>query len=195
METTAAIPWCWPHQTGRTETCRGFRGKGQRCVRAAIWGRSEDGSPPAQQWSQTEVDTPGPEETWQSPSEKTVKIIHKLFYKKSSSSLHELRLSIQQHCESDHYYLILLIPAEVVPCGKLLRSLHHKVDEVPTAAEATGDQEVSQDSEEPAQVDVLVLLVLLLVHNGLLFLSKHEGNWLSVKHFFIIMSSSKPSNN
>lgn len=117
------------------------------------------------------------------------------FLKKSSLSLYEPRWSIQQHCESDHYYLILLVPAEVVPCGKLLRSLHHKVDEVPTAAEATGDQEVSQDSEEPAQVDVLVLLVLLLVHNGLLFLSKHEGNWLSVKHFFIIMSSYKPSNN
>lgn len=188
METTAAIPWCWPHQTGRTETCRGFRGKGQRCVRAAIWGRSEDGSPPAQQWSQTEVDTPGPEETWQSPSEKTVKIIHKLLKK----NLHHLYMNWG---ESDHYYLILLIPAEVVPCGKLLRSLHHKVDEVPTAAEATGDKDVSQDSEEPAQVDVLVLLVLLLVHNGLLFLSKHEGNWLSVKRFFIIMSSSKPSNN
>lgn len=70
------------------------------------------------------------------------------------------------------HYLILLIPAEVIPVGKLLRPLHHKVDKVPAATKAAGDQEVSQDSEEPTQMNVLILLVLLLVNDGLLFLSK-----------------------
>lgn len=69
----------------------------------------------------------------------------------------------------DHHYLVLLIPAEVVPVGEILRPLHYKVDKVPAAAEAACDQEVSQNSEEPTQVNVLVLLVLLLIDDGLLF--------------------------
>lgn len=75
---------------------------------------------------------------------------------------------------SDYHYLVLLIPAEVVPVGELLRPLHYKVDEVSAAAEAADDHDVSQDSEEPPQVNVLILLVLLLVDDGLLFLSKQE---------------------
>lgn len=73
------------------------------------------------------------------------------------------------------HYLIFFIPAEIVPCGKLLWPLHHEVDEVSAAAEAADDQEVCQNSQEPPQVDVLILLVLLLIHDGLLFLSKK--NW------------------
>lgn len=76
---------------------------------------------------------------------------------------------------SAHQYLILLIPAKVIPVGEFLRSLHHKVDEVPTPTKAAGDKEVCQNPEKPAQVDVLVLLVFLLVHNGLLFLSKKKN--------------------
>lgn len=71
-------------------------------------------------------------------------------------------------------YLVLLVPAEVGPVGELLRPLHHEVDEVSAATEAAGDEEVRQDPEEPAQVDVLVLLVLLLIHDGLLFSSAAE---------------------
>lgn len=63
------------------------------------------------------------------------------------------------------YYLIFFIPAEIFACGKLLRPLHHEVDEISAAAEAANDQDVCQDSQEPPQVDVLILLVLLLIHD------------------------------
>lgn len=79
-----------------------------------------------------------------------------------------------------HHYLVLLVPAEVVPVGEILRPLHHEVDEVSAAAEAADDQDVSQDSEEPPQVNVLILLVLLLIHDGLLFLSKEEEKGFTV---------------
>lgn len=75
---------------------------------------------------------------------------------------------------SSLHYLVLLVPAEVIPGSKLLRPLHHKVDEVSAATKAAGDEEVSQDSEEPTQVDVLIFLVLLFIHNGLL-ISKQGG--------------------
>lgn len=68
------------------------------------------------------------------------------------------------------HYLIFFIPAEIIPCGKLLRPFHHKVDEVSTATEAAGDHEVCQDSQEPPQMNILILLVLLFIHDGLLFL-------------------------
>lgn len=64
-----------------------------------------------------------------------------------------------------------------------MRPLHHEVDEVTAAAEAAGDQDVSQESEEPSQVDVLILLVLLLVHDGLLFLSKRKRR----EHFNLVI--------
>lgn len=74
-----------------------------------------------------------------------------------------------------YHYLIFLIPAEVIPGGELLGPLHHKVDEVTTAAKAAGDQKVSQDSEEPPQVNVLILLVLLLVDNRLLKQNRRQS--------------------
>ena len=70
--------------------------------------------------------------------------------------------------KKQHSYLVFLIPAEVIPAGKLLRPLHHEVDEVATPPEAADDHEVGKDPQEPPQVNVLVLLVLLLVHDGLL---------------------------
>lgn len=79
------------------------------------------------------------------------------------------------------HYLIFFIPAEIGPCGKLLRPFHHEVDEVPAAAKAAGDQEVCQDSQEPPQVDVLVLLVLLLIYDGLLFCQKENGRTRDVR--------------
>lgn len=80
------------------------------------------------------------------------------------------------HLRDGRHYLVLLVPAEVVPGGELLGPLYHKVDEVAAAAQAARDQEVGQHSEEPPQVDILVLLVLLLVHDGLLdSLEKSNG--------------------
>ena len=70
-------------------------------------------------------------------------------------------------------YLVLLKPGEVVLVDlcELLGALHHEVDEVAAAPQGAQDEEVGQHPKEPAQVDVLVLLVLLLVHDGLL----HSG--------------------
>lgn len=79
---------------------------------------------------------------------------------------HVIRFSIVFH------YLVLLIPAEVGSVCKLLRPFHHEVDKVAATPEATDDQEVSQNSEEPAKVDVFIFLVLLLVYDGLLFLAE-----------------------
>lgn len=86
----------------------------------------------------------------------------------------------------EHHYLVLLVPAEVVPVGELLRPLHHEVDEVAAAAEAADDHDVGQDSEEPPQVNVLILLVLLLIHNGLLFLSKQDQRGFMVSRALIL---------
>lgn len=88
--------------------------------------------------------------------------------------IHFLPLVVLHLEPSDHHYLVLLIPAEVVPGGKLLRPLDHKIDEVSATTKAADNHDVSQDSEEPPQVNVLILLVLLLVHDGLLFLSKQK---------------------
>lgn len=73
------------------------------------------------------------------------------------------------------HYLIFFIPAEIIPCGKLLWPLHYEVDEVSTAAKAAGDQEVCQDSQEPPQVNVFILLVLLFIYDGLLFCHTSAG--------------------
>lgn len=59
-----------------------------------------------------------------------------------------------------------------VTLGKLLRALHHKVDEVSTSSEARNDQKISQNPEKPSQVDVLIFLVLLFIYNRFLHRSK-----------------------
>lgn len=55
-----------------------------------------------------------------------------------------------------------------ITLGKLLRALHHKVDEVPTSSEARYDQKISQNPEKPSKVDVLIFLVFLFIYNGFL---------------------------
>lgn len=55
-----------------------------------------------------------------------------------------------------------------ITLGKLLRALHHKVDEVPASSEARYDQKISQNPEKPSKVDVLIFLVFLFIHNGFL---------------------------
>lgn len=55
-----------------------------------------------------------------------------------------------------------------IALGKLLRALHHKVDEVSTSSEAGYDQKVCQNPEKPSKVDVLIFLVLLFIYNGFL---------------------------
>lgn len=66
------------------------------------------------------------------------------------------------------YYLVFLIPAQVIPASKLLRAFDHKVDEVSTASQDAGNEEVGQYTQESPQVDVLILLVLLFIHDGFL---------------------------
>lgn len=66
--------------------------------------------------------------------------------------------------------LVLLKPGQIlfIHLSKLLRALHHKVDEVSTTPEAGYDKKVGQNPEEPSEVDVLIFLVLLLIYNGFL---------------------------
>lgn len=70
------------------------------------------------------------------------------------------------------YYLVFLIPAQVVPASKLLWAFDHEVDEVSAASQDAGNEEVSQYTQESREVDVLILLVLLFIHDGLL---QHTG--------------------
>lgn len=73
--------------------------------------------------------------------------------------------------------LVLLKPGEIffIHLSKLLRTFHHKVDEVSTASEARRDQKVCQNPEEPPEVDVLIFLVLLFIHDGFLQWGKNES--------------------
>lgn len=73
--------------------------------------------------------------------------------------------------------LVLFKPREIffIHIGKILRTLHHKVDEVSAAPEARRDQKVCQNPEEPAQMDVLIFLVLLLIHYGFLHRAKLDS--------------------
>lgn len=70
------------------------------------------------------------------------------------------------------YYLVFLIPAQVIPASKLLWTFDDKVDEVSAASQDAGNEEVGQYTQESPEVDVLVLLVLLFIHDGLL---QHTG--------------------
>lgn len=70
------------------------------------------------------------------------------------------------------YYLIFLIPAQVIPACKLLRAFDHKVDEISAASQDADNEEVGQYTQESPEVDVLILLVFLLIYDGLL---QHTG--------------------
>lgn len=64
---------------------------------------------------------------------------------------------------------------------KVLRTFHNKVDEVSAASESACDQEVGQNPEEASEMDVLIFLVLLFIHDGLLQqvkISRYKGNQL-----------------
>ena len=74
------------------------------------------------------------------------------------------------------HYLVFLVPAQVVPVGKFLGPLHHKEDEVATSSQAADDHEVGQHTQEPPQVDILILLVLLLIHDGLLHSDRQKDS-------------------
>lgn len=67
-------------------------------------------------------------------------------------------------------YLVIFKPREIVclPLRKLLRTFHHKVDEVSAASKDAQDQKVCHNPEEPSEMNVLIFLVLLFIHDGFL---------------------------
>ena len=95
--------------------------------------------------------------------------------------------------------LVLLKPREIgiLHVSKFLRPFHHKVDEVSTASEAAQDHKVCQNPEEPSQMDVLIFLVLLFIHDGFLQQGKiwvsFKGTQMQLHGTFLIIYILNPS--
>lgn len=71
-------------------------------------------------------------------------------------------------------YLISFIPANVLHFGKGLGPFNNKINEIATSTQAAGDEYIGQNSQKPSQMDVLVFVAFLLIHNGFL---NARNNW------------------
>lgn len=70
--------------------------------------------------------------------------------------------------EAKFPYLISFIPSNVLHFGKCLGAFHHKINEVSTPTQAAYDEDIGQNTQEPPQVDILILVAFLLIYNRLL---------------------------
>lgn len=71
-------------------------------------------------------------------------------------------------------YLIPFIPPNILHFWKCLGAFHHKVNEVATPTQAAYDEDVGQDPQEPPQVDVLIFVAFLLIHDRFLKKKKNK---------------------
>lgn len=89
----------------------------------------------------------------------------------SSANYHSRKL------EAKFPYLISFIPPNILHFGKRLGAFHHKINEVAAPAQAAYDEDVGQNPQEPPQVDVLILVAFLLIHDRLLKKQECSQNW------------------
>jgi len=94
-----------------------------------------------------------------------------MFMLMSKASKHSRKL------EAKFPYLISFIPPSILHFGKCLGAFHHKINEVPAPAQAAYDEDVGQNPQEPPQVDVLILIAFLLIHDRLLKKQGCSQNW------------------
>lgn len=77
-----------------------------------------------------------------------------------------------RNLEAKFSYLVSFVPPSILHFGKRLGAFHHEINEVATPAQAAYDEDVGQNPQESPQVDVLVLVTFLLIHDRFL---KKEG--------------------
>lgn len=65
-------------------------------------------------------------------------------------------------------YLISFIPPNILHFRKCLGAFHHEINEVTASTQAAYDEDIGQNPQEPPQVDVLILVAFLLIHDRLL---------------------------
>lgn len=79
--------------------------------------------------------------------------------------------------EAKFPYLISFIPPNVLHFGERLGAFHDKINEVATPAQTAYDEDIGQNPQKPSQVDVLILVTFLLIHDRLLKKQGCSQNW------------------
>lgn len=82
--------------------------------------------------------------------------------------------------EKHSSYLISFIPANVLHFGKGLGTFNDKINEIATSTQAACNKYVGQNSQKSSQMNVLIFIAFLLVHNG--FLKQCKRQWEQMMH-------------